>query len=149
MNTSPAEPSPPLVVGWREWVALPELGIGRIKAKIDTGARTSALHAIDLHETTREGTPWMEFTVFPRQRDPSGAVRTGAPLADEREVRSSSGEAHLRPVIVVAVTIGPMTYPAEFTLTRRDRMGFRILIGRTTLRSRFVVDPAASYLQSL
>lgn len=137
------------VVGWREWVALPELGAGPVKAKIDTGARTSALHAIDLHEIDApDGVRFLEFTILPEQRTDEGAVRSRALLIDSREVRSSSGEARLRPVIRTPVTIGRQTFSVEFTLTRRDRMGFRMLIGRTALRNRFRVDPARSFVQA-
>lgn len=135
-------------VGWREWIALPELGITRVKAKIDTGARTSALHAEDLREVTIDGAPGLEFTVRPEQGVDAAPIRCSAPLIDRREVRSSSGEAGLRPVILTSATIGGITFPLELTLTARDRMGFRMLIGRTALRRRFVVDPGRSFLQT-
>jgi hypothetical protein len=135
-------------VGWREWVALPELGIPRVKAKIDTGARTSALHAEDFLNVTIDGGPGLEFTVRPEQGADARPIRCSAPLIDRREVRSSSGEAGLRPVILTLATIGGVTFPLELTLTARDRMGFRMLIGRTALRRRFVVDPGRSFLQS-
>jgi hypothetical protein len=139
---------PPLpVVGWREWVALPGLGIGRIKAKVDTGARSSALHALDLETVERDGGTWVRFTVLPIQRSHQGEVRVEAPLVDRRSVRSSSGRAEMRPVIRVDVEVGGLRFPVEMTLTRRDQMGFRMLLGRTAIRRRFVVDAGRSYLQ--
>jgi hypothetical protein len=142
------KPRPPLpVVGWREWVALPGLGIGRIKAKVDTGARSSALHALDLETVERDDGTWVRFTVLPIQRSHQGEVRVEAPLVDWRSVRSSSGRAEMRPVIRVDVEVGGHRFPVEMTLTRRDQMGFRMLLGRTAIRRRFVVDAGRSYLQ--
>jgi hypothetical protein len=142
------KPRPPLpVVGWREWVALPGLGIGRIKAKVDTGARSSALHALDLEMVERDDGIWVRFTVLPLQRSHRGEVGVEAPLLDRRSVRSSSGRAEMRPVIEVDVEIGGLRFPVEMTLTRRDQMGFRMLLGRTAVRRRFLVDPGRSYLQ--
>jgi hypothetical protein len=142
------KPRPPLpVVGWREWVALPALGIGRIKAKVDTGARSSALHAMDVELVERKGGSWVRFTVLPIQRSHQGEVRVEAPMLDRRSVRSSSGRSEMRPVIQVDVEIGGRRFPVEMTLTRRDQMGFRMLLGRTALRRRFLVDPGRSYLQ--
>ncbi|TVP55971.1 MAG: ATP-dependent zinc protease [Gemmatimonadales bacterium] len=141
--------SPPLpLVGWREWVALPDLGLEGIKAKVDTGARTSSLHATDLRVARRDDRDVVEFTVYPHQRSRADPIRVTAPLVDERDVRSSSGESQRRPVIVTPIQIGESTFPVEFTLTRRDRMGFRMLIGRTALHRRFLVDVGRSYLQN-
>jgi hypothetical protein len=140
------------VVGWREWVHLSGAPQAPLKAKIDTGARTSALHAEDLRPLERPGTsgpePWMCFRVLPRQRSREGAFELEAPLVDHRKVRSSSGSLELRPVVRLHLQIGDRTVPAEVSLTRRDLMGFRMLIGRTTLRGLFLVDPGASFQQS-
>ena len=133
-------------IGWREWVKLPDLGIGRIKAKIDTGARTSALHAYDLETVTVEGVPRIRFSVHPFQRDTETTIRCEAPLLEERRVRSSTGKSTLRPVIVTLITIGPHSWPIEITLIRRDMMGFRMLLGRHAIRRKFVVDPGRSFL---
>ncbi len=134
------------VIGWREWLALPELGIERIKAKVDTGARSSALHAFDLEPFERGGRPWIRFRVHPDQRSARREVSAEAPLADERLVRSSSGKASLRPVIRTEVRLGATAWPIEVTLVDRDVMGFRMLLGRSAVRRRFLVDCGRSYL---
>ncbi|CAN5649284.1 hypothetical protein BH23GEM11_BH23GEM11_13330 [soil metagenome] len=145
-----APPPPALpVVGWREWVSLADHAGPRLKAKVDTGARTSALHVEDMQSFDREGQPWLGFLVLPKQRSRSSAFRVEAPLVDERSVRSSSGRAEERPVVMLRITLGATVFPAEVTLTRRDRMGFRMLLGRTALRDRFLVDSATSYLHPL
>jgi hypothetical protein len=140
------------VVGWREWVRLAEAPEVPLKAKIDTGARTSALHAEDLQPVERRGPegpePWLRFRLLPGQRSREGAFEIEAPLVDRRRVRSSSGNLELRPIVHLRLQIGDRIVPAEVSLTRRDLMGFRMLIGRTTLRGRFLVDPGASFQQS-
>lgn len=134
------------MIGWREWVGLPGLGIARIKAKVDTGARTSALHAFDVERFTRRGRPMVRFKVHPLQRDSHRTVQAEAELVDERQVRSSSGHTQLRPVILTEVELLGRRLPIELTLTGRDAMGFRMLLGRQALRGHFVVDPGRSYL---
>jgi hypothetical protein len=134
------------VVGWREWVALPDWGVPAIKAKIDTGARTSALHAFDIETSERHGVTWARFVVHPWQESRADEVVVEAPLLERRSVRSSSGAARVRPVMLTTVRLAGHEVPIEVTLTRRDEMGFRMLIGRQALRRRFVVDPARSYL---
>jgi len=134
-------------VGWREWLALPELGIERIKAKVDTGARTSALHAFDIEPFEVDGEPWVRFRVHPAQRDAVTTVEAAAPLVDEREVRSSTGKSMVRPVVRAGVVLGAHAWPIEINLVRRDLMGFRMLLGRHAVRNRFLVDPGRSYLQ--
>lgn len=133
-------------MGWREWVALPDWGISHIKAKIDTGARTSALHAFDIEAFERDGQPWARFAVHPWQDSSLDEVVVEAPLVDRREVRSSSGQARHRPVVHTSMAMAGLIVPVEITLTRRDEMGFRMLVGRQALRRRFMVDPARSYL---
>jgi hypothetical protein len=127
-------------------VALPELGITALKAKADTGARSSALHAFDVDRFEREGEPWVRFSVHPRQRDGVTTVRAEAPWVDERLVRSSSGAATRRPVIRCLLRLGDASWPIEVTLVRRDLLGFRMLLGRQALRRRCIVDPGRSYL---
>jgi hypothetical protein len=132
-------------LGWREWAALPELGIDRIKVKVDTGARSSALHAFDVRSETVEGVAWVRFRVHPIQRDAKRTIEACARLVDQRRVRSSSGKATLRPVIETTIVMGKHSWPIEVTLVRRDLMGFRMLLGRQAVRQRFLVDPGRSF----
>lgn len=118
-----------------------------LKVKVDTGARTSALHAEDVESLRREGAHWLRFTVLPRQRTRTGAFQVEVPQVDERRIRSSSGSSEERPVVRLRLTLGATDFSTEVTLTRRDQMGFRMLLGRTALRNRFLVHPADSYLQ--
>jgi hypothetical protein len=136
------------VIGWREWVSLPELGIEKIKAKIDTGARSSAIHAFDIETFNQDGKHLVRFKVHPYQRDSIQTVATVAPLFDERQVRNSGGHAELRLVILTPIDIWGSQWPIELTLTNRDVMGFRMLLGRQALRHRFLVDPGKSFLLS-
>ncbi|KGE04161.1 ATP-dependent zinc protease family protein [Pseudohaliea rubra] len=133
-------------VGWREWLRFPTLGIDAIKAKVDTGARTSCLHAFELEPFERNGRPWVAFAMHPLQRDESTVLRCEAPVVDQRQVRDSGGHAERRYVIDVPVALGKYRFEAEVTLTSRDTMLFRCLLGRTALRGRFLVDPGRSYL---
>ena len=134
------------VIGWREWVSLPDLGLKSIKAKVDTGARTSSLHAYDVEEFKRGGRKMIRFVLHPEQRSVKETVHTEAPLIDHRRVKPSSGHSELRPVILTTVELMGQRWEVEFTLTRRDEMGFRMLLGRQAMRGRFVVDPGRSYL---
>ncbi len=132
-------------VGWREWVALPGLGISAIKAKVDTGARSSSLHACGIEAFEREGEPWVRFRVHPFQRSASPEIEVETPLLEVRRVTTSSGHSGLRPVIRTELELLGDRWPIELTLARRDAMGFRMLLGREALRGRFVVDPGGSY----
>jgi len=138
--------SPKMRVGWREWVAFPDLGMDRVKAKVDTGARSSALHAFDVEQFERDGARWVRFRVHPRQRDDEHEVRCEAPLVDEREVKSSTGRVTLRPVVLTDLEWMGERWEIELTLVRRDQMGFRCLIGRQAMRKRWIVDPATSFV---
>lgn len=134
------------LIGWREWVSLPELGIVTIHAKIDTGARSSALHADDFDLITRGKSTWVRFVVRPRQRAKVKPVVAEAPFVEFRTIRSSFGATEERPVIRTSLAIGQMAWVIEVTLARRHMMGFPMLIGRKALRGRFLVNPARSYL---
>lgn len=134
------------VIGWREWVALPELGIGAIKAKVDTGARSSALHAFDVELFRRRGVWMVRFKVHPLQRDSRRTVALETELFDERNVRNSGGRLELRPVIQTTVALMEERWPIELTLTNRDAMGFRMLLGRQAVRGQFAIDPGRSFL---
>lgn len=133
-------------IGWREWVALPDWGVHHLKAKIDTGARTSSLHAFGLEWFDRDGSPWVRFELHPWQRSTADATIAEAAVVATRDVRSSSGEIDHRPVVHATLVLVGEPVTAEITLTRRDEMGFRMLVGREALRKRFVVDPGVSYL---
>jgi hypothetical protein len=134
------------VLGWREWVGLPEWGVAHVKCKLDTGARTSSLHAYELEWFERDDAAWVRFVVHPWQRSFADAVVAEAPVITTRDVKSSSGAVDRRPVVRTQLVIASTVRDAEITLTRRDQMGFRMLIGREALRDRFVVDPGISYL---
>lgn len=134
------------VIGWREWVALPELRIDAIKVKVDTGARSSALHAFDLRTFRRNGVRMVRFEVHPIQNDDETRVTAEAELADRRLVRTSAGHESVRPVIITRVELSGTSWPIELTLMNRDAMGFRMLLGREAIRNRFLVDPGRSYL---
>lgn len=131
------------VLGWREWLALPELGIVQLKAKVDSGARSSALHTSSL-ETI--GTNRLRFAIKPLQNS-SKQRWCEAELLDWRWVTDSGGHRELRPFIRTEVMLGTESWPVEISLTARDTMRFRMLLGRTALAGRFLVNPQASYLQ--
>lgn len=133
------------VIGWREWVGLPDLGVKMIKAKVDTGARSSSLHAFDLEEFKRGGKKFVRFKIHPVQRKSDKIVKAEARVLEYRSVRSSSGKAYMRPVIVTNITLLGQTWPIELTLANRDEMGFRMLLGREAYRGRLLVDAGKSY----
>lgn len=135
-------------IGWREWIGFPDLRIPRIKAKIDTGARTSALHAFKVQPFMRNDRQWVRFAIHPEQGNSENVVEAEAPVKDQRVVRDSGGHEELRYVIETAISIGEDIIQAEVTLTDRDSMLFRVLLGRTALRDNFVVHPGKSYVQS-
>lgn len=117
-----------------------------IKAKLDTGARTSAIHAFDLEEFEKNGDDWVRFSIHPWQRSAAESTVVELPVHDRRVVRSSNGEAQERMVVLMDITIVGTTVTAEVSLSRRDEMGFRLLIGREVLRQGFLVDPGRSYV---
>jgi hypothetical protein len=138
---------PKPVLGWREWLDFPDLGITQIKAKVDTGARTSCLHAYYVKPFERNGAPWVRFGIHPRQNDTSEEIHCEAPIKDRRTVRDSGGHEEYRYVIETLISIGNECSLAEVTLTDRDTMKFRVLLGRTAIRGQYLVDAGSSYLQ--
>ena len=133
------------IIGWREWVSLPDLGIGPIKVKVDSGARSSSLHAFELETFDRDGQQWVRFKVQPVQRSIEKTMEVEAQVLEFRVVRSSSGIAEKRPVIITTVELLGDRWPVELTLAGRDQMGFRMLLGREAFRGRFLVDGGRSY----
>jgi len=139
-----SQPKP--IIGWREWVTFPQLGIDLIKAKIDTGARTSALHAWNIQPFERDGEQWVQFQLHPNQRDNRTVVGCSARVTDRRAVRNTGGKQEMRYVITTGVTLGNVSWPIEVTLTNRDKMGFRLLLGRSAVKNRFLINTGSSYL---
>lgn len=137
---------PLVTLGWREWVGLPALGICQIKAKVDTGARTSALHAFQIEEFIEQDKPRVRFRIHPIQRDNDTVNECVADVVDQRVVRDSGGHRETRYVIRTDILIGAHCWNAEMTLTSRDDMLFRMLLGRTAMNQRAQVDPSRSYL---
>ncbi|MEX1133400.1 MAG: RimK/LysX family protein [Acidimicrobiia bacterium] len=134
------------VIGWREWVQIPELDVFEIKAKVDTGAATSSLHAFRLERFEKDGLSFVRFEIHPRQRSKRPSIECEAPIVRETAVRNPGGRTELRPVIASTLVIAGQPVEALINLTGRDEMGYRMLLGRRTLRNRFVVDPGRSYL---
>ena len=133
----------PTIAGWREWAALPGLDLPWIKVKLDTGARSSALHAFDLEELPGDR---VRFSVHPWQDTDADAVTIECPVHDRRTVRSSTGHTQERIVVLTTMTLAGRVFEAEVTLSNRDQMGFRMLVGREALRQGFLVDPARSFM---
>ncbi len=138
--------TPATVAGWREWIGLPDLGVPWVKAKLDTGARSSSIHAFDIEEVERDGVPWVSFAVHPWQRSDADEVRAALPLIDRRAIRSSTGHEEERLVVRTTISVVDHHLDAELTLANRDEMGFRMLVGREALRGVILVDPGRSYL---
>lgn len=136
-----------LTVGWREWIALPALNVAAVKAKIDTGAKTSSLHAFQIERFRKSRRDFIRFHVHPLQKSLRRSVKVEVPLLEMRAVRSSNGHQSERPVIETELELFDQRWVIELTLANRDQMGFRMLLGRQALRGgRLLVDVAASYL---
>jgi hypothetical protein len=133
-------------IGWREWINLPELGIDKIKAKVDTGARTSALHAFSLEPFEEAGKEKIRFLIHPLQHNTDNIITCVADVVDKRAVTDSGGHTEQRFVIMTPICIAGQTWPIEITLTERENMLFRMLLGRSALRRRFMVNPARSFV---
>ncbi len=154
MSTAPIPPAEahdagpvdgPVVVGWREWVALPQAGVDWVKAKVDTGARSSSIHAFDLEAYDVDGQEWVRFSIHPWQRSDEDVAELSLPVLDRRDVRSSNGQTEQRYAVALDVTLAGRTITTVMTLSNRDEMGFRMLIGREALERGFLVDSAMSY----
>jgi len=117
-------------IGWREWIKLPELGVDKVKAKIDTGARTSSLHAFDLEQYEEDGLEYIKFFIHPIQKNDSFSIQANGKVVEWRNVKNSGGKTTLRPVIITPVCMGNFSWEIEITLINRDEMGFRMLLGR-------------------
>ncbi len=141
-----AKKKPKKIIGWREWVRLPDLHSGRIKAKIDTGARTSCLHAYRITPFSKDGASYVRFLLHPVQRQKKLEIPCVAVVIDYRCVTDSGGRREYRYVIRTKMKLGKLSWPVELTLTNRDQMGFRMLIGRQALRRRYLVDTGRSFL---
>jgi hypothetical protein len=133
-------------IGWREWIGFPELGVDRMKAKIDTGAKTSVIHAYRVRKLDDADEPRVAFYLHPTQRRRIPEIHCIARILDERTVTSSNGERETRFVIITPMRLGDALWPVELTLSNRDQMGFRALVGRSAIRGRCIVDPSRSYL---
>ena len=137
---------PKTLVGWREWIELPDLGIQKIKAKIDTGAKTSTLHAFDVQPFKQKGKDKVRFDIHPLQRNTRIVVSCIADIIDRRWVTDSGGHKELRYVIETTMVLGGTSWKIEMTLTNRDNMQFRMLLGRAAMRKRLIVNPTASFI---
>lgn len=135
-------------IGWREEVSIPELSRYKIKAKVDTGARTSALHVTGLKITKKGKYEYASFVIHPKQDSSQPAIKCEKRILEKRNIKSSSGHISLRPVIEVEIKMGEHIFKTEITLVNRDLMGFRMLLGRKTLKGMFVVNVARSFMLS-
>ena len=133
------------ILGWREWASLPELGIDRIKVKVDTGAKNSALHAYNSSFISKNGEEWIHFDIHPDQNDDATIKSCMVRLIDRRWVTNSGGTRERRFVIETPIRIGDKEWPIIVTLSNRDEMGFRMLLGRSAIKGKYMVDPARSF----
>ncbi len=147
MQTHKHPPHNKVIIGWREWCALPKLGLPAVKVKIDTGADTSALHAFDIETFHRKDKKYVRFSIHPLQGHLDLVRRCTALIVDERKIMSSNGHSERRYVIATPIKIGNLLFDIEITLSNRDPLKFRMLLGRQALKKFALVDPAHSYSQ--
>lgn len=133
-------------IGWRERVSFPDFGVDGIKAKVDSGAQTSSIHAFRPRYSQRDDGEWISFEIHPRRRSRRDAIRVSAKVKTHRWIRSSNGKRELRPVIETTMSLGGEEFTAELTLANRHLMAYRMILGRSAMRGRFVIDPGKSYL---
>ncbi len=138
-----------LTIGSEEWCTLPELGIPAIKARVDSGAKTSSIHAFNIQTFRRKGASWVSFEVHPLQNNRRVSIRCERPVVDKRIVKSSSGISETRYVVVTRIKLGPETWDIELTLANRDSMGYRMLLGREAMSGRMMIDPGSSFCQGV
>ncbi len=142
--------NPKVIIGNEEWCAFPALGVPAIKARVDSGAKTSALHAFNIQRFQYDNSPWVSFDVHPLQDNRLIVVHCKAPVCDKRWVKSSSGMSEKRYVIKVPMQLGDFMWDVEVTLTNRDSMGYRMLLGRNAMQNHVLVDPSdGCYLGNL
>ena len=139
----------PFTLGWEEWLSLPDLGLPAIKAKTDTGARTSAMHAVAIEPFGPPDKPQIRFLIQPDPDDPTLEMTCSARVIDRRDVTSSNGETELRYVIRTHACMGGRRWPIEITLTNRETMSYRMLLGRTAIDEAMIVDPNRSFAQPI
>ena len=136
----------PKLIGWSEWVSLPELDVDRVKVKVDTGARTSAVHAFGITSEMRDGQEWVSFSMHPLQENTQVQLNCTAVVKEHRKIRDSGGHEEVRVVIDTSIELGGERWPIELTLTDREHMDFRMLLGRNAIKNRFYVDPHNEFL---
>ena len=135
-----------IIIGSEEWCSFPLINIPTIRARVDSGAKTSSMHAVNITPFKKEGTPWISFEVHPLQNNGKTTVHCESPVYDKRKVKSSTGNSELRYVIKTILSIAESTWEIEVTLTNRDTMGYRMLLGRQAMSGKMLVDPEASFL---
>ena len=138
-----------MIIGWQEWISLPEFQIAVISAKVDTGADTSSLHAYHIKRFRKAGMPWVSFEIHPLPAYPEITIPCRAPLIDRRVIKSSSGEREKRPVVLTQLALGGRLFSIELNLTNRDYMGARMLLGRQALQQDILIDPSKTYIQGV
>jgi hypothetical protein len=136
------------IIGWKEWVSLPHWEVFKMKVKVDSGAKTSALHAHDIIYFEIHGIKMVKFKIYPEQNNHNKYTIVESKLIENRFVKSSIGQGTLRPVVVTPIQIGFEVWPIEITLVNRDLMGVRMLIGREAIKNKFLIDPSQSFILS-